>query len=656
MLDDRYANSIAALDRALLDTRRNALAPSPAMSFREWATSGKVKLSKETSARPGKFKPIIYQEGIMDAFSDPSIRIVSVVKPTQVGYTALLELGIGYFLEHDPSSALFFMPTDDDVRRFHDDHFMPMVRNVASVADIMRWDGEWNIRRTDRGSRVTFLSAFNPKNFQSHRARVVMIDEISSDAYDPSGKTKEDKIRSAIQRTGSYPNRKIILGGTPSVKGRCRIWSWYLRGDQRQFHVPDPGTSEMVTLEFGDRSTPYGLKWKDRDAGSVLYRFPSGVEVTERQFDREILPHGCWIATAVGEPGHASFRFNAIISPMPGADWPEIVRQWLAAKDEVRENPGSMKAFYNHVLGMPFEDFEASKGRKSTHELRDLQEIWHAPVPGDVNFLTGAVDVQSEDNGWFAVKVVGWGYNEASRQIGYWKFVPTVPLSNPQAWEELGVFLRQGYADENGKTHFLQAVGIDSGGHYTQEVYEFAAANQGRRWYAIKGKRNVKGRRSDGGQIWPKEASVTDKGRVYMVDVDIAKDVLYRRLHGDKAALNAPRWPLDHLPGSLPFDDAYFTGLTKEQKVYVQGSTGYYWSAPSGQEAWDTWVYNFCVLHGLRSLPGSDLFIKLTGKDPEALRAAAARTANSGAPVKPNAAPVGTPAPARAKPRYGLRR
>ncbi|MCG6111553.1 MAG: phage terminase large subunit family protein [Paracoccus sp.] len=653
-MDARYAASVEALDRALLETRRFALAPSPSLSFREWAGES-VKLSKETSARPGKFRPFIYQQGIMDTMSDPSIRIVSVVKPTQVGYTAILEMFIAYLLEHDPSSVLFYMPTDDDVRRFHDDHFMPLVKNVPALAEILRGDGEWNIRRTTRGSRVSFLSAFNVKNFQSHRARAAIIDEISSDAFDPSGKTKEDKISAAMERTGSFPNRKNILGGTPSVKGHCRIWSWYLRGDQRQFHVPDPGTGEMVTLEFGDRSTPYGLKWKERDADTVVYRFPSGTEVTEREFDREILPHGQWIATAVGEPGHASFRFNALVSPMPGADWPAIVRKWLSAKDEVRENPGSMKAFYNHVLGLPFEDFQASKGRKSTHELRDLQEVWQAPVPGDVNFLTAAVDVQSENDGWFAVKCVGWGYNEASRVIGYWKLVPKAPLSTPEAWEELAAFLRQGFIDENGKTHFFQAVGIDSGGHYTQEVYDFSAKHQGRRWWAIKGKRNVKGRRSDGGQIWPKEASVTDKGRVYMVDVDIAKDILYRRLHGDKAALNSIRFPLDHLPGSVPFDDAYFIGLTKEQKVYVQGGTGYYWSSPSGQEAWDTGVYNLVTLHGLRSLPGGDLFIKLTGKDPQSIRAAAARAANSGAPVKPT--PAGKPAPRPAsKPRYGLRR
>lgn len=659
-MKDIYAGSVEALDRALTETRRYALAPSPRKSFLEWATDEKnVKLSIETTARPGKFKPFVYQRGIMDAFSDPSIRIVSVVKPTQVGYTALLELYAGYMMEHDPSSIIFYMPTDDDVRRFHDDHFMPMVKNVPPLREIMRWDGEWNIRRTERGSRITFLSAFNVKNFQSHRARCAMIDEISSDAYDPSGKTKEDKISAAMERTGSYPNRKNILGGTPSVKGRCRIWSWYERGDQRQFFVPDPGTGEMVTMEFGDRSTPYGLKWKDRDAETVVYRFPSGVEVTEREFDRDILPHGDWIATAEGEPGHASFRFNALISDMPGADWPTIVRKWLNAKDQIRENPGPMKAFYNHVLGMPFEDFEAKKGLKSVHELQDLQVSYKAEIPPGVNFVTASVDVQSGDGGWFAVKVVGWGYYERMHVIGYWE-LRGAPFDGIQEWMELEKFLRRAFRDEDGKEHYIQAASIDSGGDYTQEVYDFAERHARRRWWAIKGKNNAKGKRSD--SIWPKEISVTAKGKVYTVDVDISKDTMFRRLHGDPTARNAVSFPLETLPGSVPLDAEYFVKLTRERKVYVPGGAGFYWSDPPDQEPWDTIIYNHVTLHGLRSLPGGETFKRLTGPDPEDVQRSAVNKAKRGgisrpADNQPESSPKQKPKPA-ARPsvrRYGVR-
>jgi phage terminase large subunit GpA-like protein len=409
-------------------------------------------------------------------------------------------------------------------------------------------------------------------------------------------------------------------------------------------------------MEFGDRSTPHGLKWKDRDLETVVYRFPSGVEVTEREFDREILPHGRWIATAEGEPGHASFRFNALISDMPGANWDNIVKDWLDAKDQIRENPGPMKSFYNHNLGLPFEDFEAKKGVKSAHELQDLQVSYKAEIPPGVNFTTASVDVQSGDGGWFAVKVVGWGYNERAHVIGYYE-LRDHSLSTADAWLALEAFLKRGFLDEDGKTFYIQGASIDSGGHYTQEVYDFAEQHARRRWWAIKGRANAKGKRSD--SIWPKEVSVTAKGKVYTVDVDIAKDTMFRRLHGDPAALNAVSFPLEKLPDAIQMDADYFVKLTRERKGYVAGGSGYSWSDPSDQEPWDTLIYNFVTLHGLRSLPGGETFKKLTGQDPEDVRRSAINRAKRGGNPRAGSEPEPAAKPARpAKPaprRYGVR-
>lgn len=617
-----YDRSVVAASDALQKTLSMSFAPSPRLTFREWSEQN-IVLPKSVTARPGKFKPLIYQEGIMDAFSDPRIRDVVVVKPTQVGYTALLEAYIAYCLEHDPSSVLFYLPTDDDLRRFHDDHFMPIVNNTNALKEIMRFDGEWNIRRTVKGSRVSFLSAAVAKNFQSHRARVLMIDEISSDAYDPSGKIKEDKVNAGMERTGSFSRRKHIIGGTPAVADRCRVWSWFLRGDQRKLFVPDPKTGEMHALEFGDRSTRHGLKWTDRDAESVVYRFPSGVEVSERDFDKNILPQAKWIATAKPiDPKIASFQFNALVSPMSGADWPTVVRKWLDAKDQFRTNPAPMRSFYNTVLGLPFEDFEAKKGMRTVHELEDLKERFSAEIPDGVNFLTASVDVQSSDGGWFQVKIVGWGYDEKMWVIGDW-FFRNKSLGLRSTWDSLGDFLKKPWLTSDGREMRIQAVCVDTGGHYTKEAYDFCERNKSKRFFPIKGKSNAKGKRSNDGKVWPVEMSVTDKGRVYLVDVDIVKDTLFRRLHGDKDAPNAIVFPSEPLPDAVECDAEYFKNLTKEKKEYVPGGSGYFWTEASGQEVWDTLVYNYVALEGLRSITGRNVFVTKTGKAPDQLKAIA---------------------------------
>lgn len=268
-----YERSVKAFDEALKNTFEQSFSPSPKLSFLEWSRKN-IKLSKQSSERAGDFEPFPYQVEIMEEMGNPRAQTVIVVKPTQVGYTLTLEAKMGYNLDGDPCSTLFYLPKDDDLRRFHDDHFLPMVNNVEAVQQILRHDGEWNIRRTTKGSKITFLSAAVAANFQSHRAREVMIDEISSDAYNPSGKIKEDKVNAAFERTGSFHNRKHLVGGTPSVLGQCRVWSWFLRGDQRRLFVPDPKTGEFVLLEKGDRSSAHGLKWDGRDDSSVRFCFP----------------------------------------------------------------------------------------------------------------------------------------------------------------------------------------------------------------------------------------------------------------------------------------------------------------------------------------------------------------------------------------------
>ncbi|WP_158547525.1 terminase gpA endonuclease subunit [Rhodovulum sp. 12E13] len=294
---------------------------------------------------------------------------------------------------------------------------------------------------------------------------------------------------------------------------------------------------------------------------------------------------------------------------------------------------------------------------KSVHDLQDLQEPYDAEVPDDVNFLTAGVDVQSggDDGGWFAVKVVGWSHHERARVIGYWELREN-PLTTADAWLGLEAFLKRGFRDGDGKVHYIQGAAIDSGGHYTQEVYDFAEKHRRRRWWAVKGRNNAAGKRSD--SIWP--AKISDNGRVYMIDVDIAKDTLFRRLHGDADARNAVTFPLNALPGAVSMDGHFFEKLTRERKEYVPGGSGYKWTSPRDQEPWDTLVYAYAAVHGLRSLPGGETFKKLTGPAPEDIRRAAENRAKRGGnPRKadaPSPAAQATPAakPKKKKRRWGV--
>ncbi|EES3797926.1 TPA: phage terminase large subunit family protein, partial [Escherichia coli] len=95
-------------EEALLSCPR-FLAPPPPLSLSQWANTFAV-LSRETSAQTGKFRSYPYQDGMMDAITDPSVTYVSVMKSARVGYTKILDHVVGYYLAHDPSPILVVQP------------------------------------------------------------------------------------------------------------------------------------------------------------------------------------------------------------------------------------------------------------------------------------------------------------------------------------------------------------------------------------------------------------------------------------------------------------------------------------------------------------------------------------------------------------------
>ncbi|MCV5491374.1 phage terminase large subunit family protein, partial [Escherichia coli] len=72
------------------------------------------------------------------------------------------------------------------------------------------------------------------------------------------------------KRSETFWNRKIVLGSTPTVKGVSRIEKAWLESDQRRYFVPCPHCGEYQVLEWGSKSTPYGIKWEKDSEGNGL--------------------------------------------------------------------------------------------------------------------------------------------------------------------------------------------------------------------------------------------------------------------------------------------------------------------------------------------------------------------------------------------------
>jgi phage terminase large subunit GpA-like protein len=130
--------------------------PPPVLSLSAWADEYYV-LSAETSAEPGRWRTIPYQREIMDAFADPKIRIVVVMKSARVGYTLCLSAAIGYFMHQDPSSILVVQPTVDDAKNFSKETIAPMLRDVPVLSRLRFRDIE---EKGSKGSSTLQHKAF----------------------------------------------------------------------------------------------------------------------------------------------------------------------------------------------------------------------------------------------------------------------------------------------------------------------------------------------------------------------------------------------------------------------------------------------------------------------------------------------------------------
>jgi phage terminase large subunit GpA-like protein len=185
-----------------------------------------------------------------------------------------------------------------------------------------------------------------------------------------------------------------------------------------------------------------------------------------------------WIADnpEAYDDGIRSFWISAFVAPWEQASWTRICLAFLQAGND----PEKLKVVYNTMLGELWEDrgpLEDEDGMLSRREEYD------AELPNGVLVLTCGVDTQ--DNR-LEYEVVGHGhYGET---WGVKKGIITGKPDSPEVWDRLDEVIDRTYRFSSGVGLKISFTCIDSGGHYTQEVYEACRARQHKRVFAIKGK------------------------------------------------------------------------------------------------------------------------------------------------------------------------
>lgn len=569
------------------------LKPPPKLTISQWADKNR-RLDSQSSAEPGRWHTsrAEYQRGIMDACSDPSIEEVVIKAGAQLGKSEAILNIIGYYIDNDPSPILCLQPTLDMAQAFSKDRVAagllastPCLRNKVK-SPRARDSGNTTLHKIFPGGSLTLVGANSPSGLASRPIRLVLCDEV--DRYPTSAGSEGDPIQLARKRSATFWNRKIVMVSTPTNKGASRIDDAFEISDKRHFYLTCRHCESKQTLTWAN------VHWEEDKPDTAGYVCGEcGVKWTEAE-RRQAVRNGEWIAHNP-ESRIAGFWISGLYSPWTPLT--EAVRDFL----NVRKNPEQLRVWVNTYLAETWED---QGDAIDEYTLLDQRESFGDTIPEGIMFITAGVDVQ--DNR-IEASIIGWGRDDESWVIQH-RTLYGDP-STPQIWTNLDSVLLQNFITADGRELPIRGSAVDSGGHYTNSVYQYAKKNIGRRIFAIKG---VGG---EGRAIVsrPNKSNV-GKCPLFPVGVDTIKELLFARMRTKEEG-----------PGYIHFSDEltqdYFQQLTAE-KIVTRFHRGFkkrvFQKVRARNEALDCYVYAIAA-YAILGINVNSLADKIEQQEPKSI-------------------------------------
>lgn len=570
--------------KVMLKAWKSWAAP-PSLTVTQWADTYR-KLSPEASSSPGQWRTADYQKDVMDAVTDPETDKVILMWSSQVGKTEI-ELNIaGYYIHQDPSPIMVVLPTKDPLAKdWSRDRLAPMIRDTEALAervsDPKARDGENStLHKKFPGGLIVITGANVAADLASRPIRILLCDEV--DRFPVSAGTEGDPIALAEKRQQTFWNLKRIYVSTPTVDGASRIQEDYNKGTRERWKKECPHCGEYVFLNIHGMKFEYS---KD-DQGNytvwnVTFECPACLEkYDERTWKQQ---PGEWIADSPHIKGIRSFHLNAFYSPW--YKWATIIKEWLEAK----KDPQKLKVVTNTLFGLPWKeklDVDDEEG------LLQRREAYDAELPKGVLLLTCGVDTQDDR---LEYEIVGWGKGKESWGIEY-GFILGKP-DDKTTWDALDDKIQKIYHFADGRGLTVACTCVDSGGHYTTDVYRYTKKNEHRRIVSIKGQGGP------GIQLIHKlSRNNKEQALLVILGVDEGKTSIISALKEKEKGPRYCHFPDEDCRGYVR---GYFQGLLSEKEVLVKknGVYRYTWqkiAEHARNEAFDTRNYAQAALELLK--------------------------------------------------------
>jgi len=485
-------------ERRLL-RRRKPIAPSLWAPANRVVTYGPLEGSRWDNA----FMP--HMRGIMDASFYPSVKEIGNIKVPQSGSSAGAETMIGYIADMQPGAALITYPDRDTATKRSNDYLQPMFKNSPRLRKLMTgsFDDMASLRIRLSTMLIYMGWAGSVSSLGNVSARYLVGDEIDKWPVQPSAK-EAPSLKLFKERFRAYRfGAKVWWISTPTLVDGP-IWHYLLAEAEVLFtyHVtcPDcrqhqPMGFEQIRWDGGRAADPRQVE-TDNTARYVCLH--CGVEWDDRMRTKA-LQAGIWRAygkgaawdkdTSAGKiplsgDGRELFDYLRAVRPTkiafhsPGWISPLVSNSEMAAAFlRGLKNSGDMHYFDTQIKGVAHVPVRQTRKEDAIYALADDRPDLLVPGGGLVAALTAAADTQ-DDGFYYEIRAWGWGKLDGSGteqnswQVRYGFVTSLVELA--------AVVFSTQYQDADGLYYPVHLLVIDSGGHRTREVYEFAKQHPGR--------------------------------------------------------------------------------------------------------------------------------------------------------------------------------
>ena len=561
----------------------SAFKPPKKLSLSEWADEY-AYLSAESSAEGGRWHTLPYQKAIMDAITDPKIEQVTVMKSARVGYSKILNHIIAYHIHQDPCGIMVVQPTIEDAAGYSKEEIAPMIRDTKVLTNLVsdaktRDSNNTILQKQFPGGVLSLVGANSARGFRRVSRRIVLFDE--TDGYPASAGTEGDQIKLGIARTQYFWNRKIVAGSTPTIKDFSRIERLFDQSDQRRYYVPCCHCNHMQYLRWPN------MRWENDDPSTASYACEECGALIPHSKKRWMVERGEWRPTQPGNGRHVGFHIWAAYSYSPNAEWSNLVEEFLLSKND----PEQLKTWINTTLGECWEDEYASKvGADGLMERAATENYKRGEPPNLALMLSLGCDVQDDR---LSMSIWGIGRNEEMFLVDR-KVIYGSP-ARADVWKQLDEVLMDKYKNDEGFEMKIETAAIDTGGHFTQEVYQYVRERSHLGLIGIKGV-GQKGKPPLGK---PTKVDINFSGRalkrgvqLFPVGVDTIKTTLHNKLKDAELGQGY----IHFYPTITP---DYFQELTAERQVlrYKHGYQERVWVKKSNarNEALDEMVYAYAA-------------------------------------------------------------